>query len=91
MGSATVRISDKARETLRTLAERSREPMQYILDQAIEEYRRNSFLREANQAYATLRSDEAAWNEEQAERRAWDATLSDHAAPMVKPGGKPRR
>ena len=61
MASTTVRISDTARETLRKLAESSREPMQYILDQAIEEYRRACFLREANEAYGSLRRDEAAW------------------------------
>lgn len=51
--------------------------MKVVLDRAIEEYRRKRFLKAANNAYAALRSNEQAWQEEQAERNAWDATLSD--------------
>jgi predicted transcriptional regulator len=87
MPSATIRISNNSRETLRELARRSREPMQYILDQAIEEYRRTCFLREANRAYETMRGDRKAWEEERAERQAWDATMADD----TKPSGKSRR
>ncbi len=51
--------------------------MQAVLDEAIEHYQRNKFLDEVNVAFANLRSDAAAWGEEQAERALWDKTLGD--------------
>jgi hypothetical protein len=44
---------------------------------ALEEYRRRLFLEEANQAFAELRKDPTAWQEELEERRIWDRTLAD--------------
>lgn len=77
MASTTVRISEAASRTLRELASRASKPMQRILDEAIEAYRRQCFLRDANKAYAALRSDPTAWEAEQEERGEWDATLAD--------------
>jgi len=51
--------------------------MQTILDLAIEGYRRQRFLQEANAAYASLRSNPKAWKAELNERREWDATMAD--------------
>jgi len=51
--------------------------MQTILDLAIEEYRRQRFLLEANEAYAALRKSPKAWKSELAEREEWDATIAD--------------
>lgn len=51
--------------------------MQSVLDDVIEHYQRDKFLDEVNTAYANLRSDPKAWNEEQAERGLWDKTLDD--------------
>jgi hypothetical protein len=39
--------------------------------------RRQRFLERVNAAYATLRSDQKVWKAVEAERRTWDATLSD--------------
>jgi hypothetical protein len=75
--SLTVRISGAAHRTLKNLAAQSGEPLQMVLDRAIEAYRRQRFFEEANAAYAALRSDPDAWQEELAERAAWDATLRD--------------
>jgi len=77
MGSTTVRISRAAWKTLRQLANRAGEPMQEILDKAVEEYRRKQFLEEANEAFAALKNDAKAWQEEIEEREAWDGTLAD--------------
>jgi predicted transcriptional regulator len=77
MQSATVRISNKSHNILKELAARSGESMQVILDQAIEQYRRQVLLEQANQAYAALRNDSEAWLAELKEREAWDITLSD--------------
>jgi hypothetical protein len=51
--------------------------MQTILDLAIEGYRRQRFLREANAAYASLRSNPKAWKAELDERKEWDTTMAD--------------
>ncbi|HEX8696305.1 MAG TPA: hypothetical protein VF746_28055 [Longimicrobium sp.] len=39
--------------------------------------RRRRFFAEVNAAYDALRADPAAWEEELAERRVWEATLMD--------------
>jgi len=44
-------------------------------------YRQRAFLQEANQAFADLRGDEKAWNDELRERKFWEATLSDGLDP----------
>jgi len=77
MPSATVRISEPAREMLRDLAAHFNEPMQLILEKAIEAYRRQCFLESTNAAFVALRADEKAWQKELEEREAWDATLTD--------------
>ncbi len=78
MPSATVRISKGTRETLRDLAAKSGESMQTIIDRAIEDFRRQSFIEQANKAYLALRENPEAWESELKERREWDATLADN-------------
>ncbi len=73
----TTRISEPTRETLRRLAEASGEPMQVILDRAVETYRRQRFLEESNRAFAALKAKAKESKSEQTEREAWDATLAD--------------
>jgi hypothetical protein len=75
--SLTVRITRSAHAALRSLAEETDESMTEVLEKAIEAYRRASFLAGLNGDFAALRQNRAAWEEEQQERRAWDATLAD--------------
>lgn len=77
MESCTVEIGSTSYKTLQELAARSGESIQEILDKAIEQYRRQKFLEEANQAYVALRSNPEAWASEIEEREAWDVTLTD--------------
>lgn len=77
MPGSTVRIRKETQNILRELATQTGKPMQTILDLAIEEYRRQRFLREANEAYAALRKSPKAWKSELAEREEWDATMAD--------------
>lgn len=74
---ATVRIKEESHAILQHLAAASGQSMLSILEKAIEDYRRNVFLEQANQAFAALRNDADAWNEEQKERGTWNTTLSD--------------
>lgn len=77
MASSTVRISEEKREVLRELAAWTGEPMQTVLERAIERYRREVFLQRVNDGFARLRADPVAWQEELAEREEWDVTLGD--------------
>ena len=77
MTTTTIRVSTKTRDALNELARTAGVPMQQVLEQAIETYRRQRLLAEANAAYAALREDAAAWDDLARERAAWDATLSD--------------
>jgi hypothetical protein len=51
--------------------------MQTVLDEAIEQYRRDRFFQELNDGYARLQANPQAWQEELDERGLWDSTLSD--------------
>ena len=75
--SVMVRISKTTRETLRELAAQTGESMQTTPDKAIETYRRQCFLEEANVVFQALRRNPEAWKEEQEEREAWEGTLAD--------------
>ncbi len=77
MPGATVRISYAAWKALREIASRAGEPMQAVLDRAVEDYRRKCFLEEANTAFAALRNNSEAWKEEIKERAAWDLALGN--------------
>lgn len=77
MGTTTIRISEQTHRTLARLAREAGTPMNEVVEQAIELYRRQRIIREANEAYSALRADPEAWAEVQAERTAWEATLAD--------------
>ncbi len=62
---------------LRKLAREERAPMQSILERALENYRRERFLRGANADFAALKKNTKAWKQEIAERELWEKTLRD--------------
>jgi hypothetical protein len=72
-----VRISPRAHELLRQLADEEQQSMQSVLDRAIERYRRDRFLRAANADFAALKQDRKAWKQELGERELWEQTASD--------------
>jgi len=74
---SNVRINESTHLVLRALAAEVGESMQTVLDKAIEEYRRHCFWNQVETAASELIKDSAAWKEELAERRIWDATLAD--------------
>ncbi|MBI4505722.1 MAG: ribbon-helix-helix protein, CopG family [Chloroflexi bacterium] len=77
MPGTTVRVSERTHHLLRDLAARTGEPMQAIIERAIEDYRRRRFFEEVNAAYAAERRDPVAWAAEEEERALWEATLAD--------------
>jgi predicted transcriptional regulator len=77
VASTTVRVSEHTHELLHQLAAATGEPLQKVLERAVESYRREQFYAELDAAYARLQADPVAWEEELAERAEWDATLAD--------------
>ena len=75
--STTIRVSRETHETLRQIAEHSGESVVSVLDKAVEAYRRQAFLEQANEAFAALRSNQDAWSQELRERGEWNVTLDD--------------
>lgn len=65
--SATVRISEESHLLLREVAAQEGASMQSVLDEALEQRRRQKFLAECDAAYAALRQDPEVWAEYQAE------------------------
>ncbi|HZB57839.1 MAG TPA: toxin-antitoxin system protein [Actinomycetota bacterium] len=70
-------MSAHTHELLHKLAAATGEPLQKVLERAVENYRREQFYAELDAAYARLQADPVAWEEELAERAEWDATLAD--------------
>ena len=73
----TVRIDGQTHEALRTLAEHLHMPMQGVLAQAIELFRRQLMVEEANAAYAALRANADAQRELDTERAIFANALMD--------------
>lgn len=77
MANPSVKLSPHTYSTLKALSSATGEPMQLILDRAVEEERRRRFFQEANASYARLQEDATAWAEYQSELEGWDVTLLD--------------
>jgi predicted transcriptional regulator len=77
MASTTVRVSEHTHELLRKLAAASGEPLQRVLERAVENYRREQFYAEFNAAFERLRADPVAWKDYLAEQAEMDGTLAD--------------
>jgi hypothetical protein len=75
--AANVRIQPDSYAKLRQLASNSGTTMPEVLAEAIDELYRKRFLDDCNRAYARLKADPKAWQQELEERRAWDVTLGD--------------
>lgn len=86
MSKPTVRISPAAHARLKSLADKSGESMQAVVERAIAEEERRRFFAEVDEAYARLRDDPDAWQEYRAEMDAWDATLMDGLEPEAPNG-----
>ena len=77
MPELTIPISFASHKALLTLVEISGHTTQAVLDQAIENYRRQIFLDQANEAFIRLRQNEELWEDELTERMDWEMTIAD--------------
>jgi hypothetical protein len=81
VATTLVRVREDIRATLQQLAQEESVSMQEILARAVEEYRRARIFERANEAYAALRADPEAWEQELEEQRAWEVTLMEGINP----------
>lgn len=79
--SKPMRVSEKAHHILEELAAIKKKSLQQVLDEILEEKRREILFNTADAAYTALRNDHVAWQEELAERQLFDNTLMDGLAP----------
>jgi len=77
MPTTTVRVTRKTRDALRDLAKMRGVSMADIAAEAVERLMREDLMDRANEAYAALRADPKAWQEELDERALWEVTLAD--------------
>jgi len=77
MASDTVRIKPETHAKLKTMADETGQTLPEVLEAAVEVLRRQRLLDATNLAFAALKRDAKAWQAEQAERAAWEATLGD--------------
>ena len=77
MASTTVRVSAETHELLRKLAAATGEPLQRVLERAVENYRREQFFAEVDAAYEQLQADPVAWKDYLAEQAELEGTLAD--------------
>jgi hypothetical protein len=75
--TTTVEIGTEDYQRLLELSKTAGETVQAVLSKAIDEYHRQLFLTQLSQDFAELRKNPELWEEELAERRAWDVTLLD--------------
>ena len=77
MSTSMIRVSKSIHRTLKEIAQEEMSSLQHVLKKAIENYRRQMILEKTNEAYAKLREDPDAWDEELAERALWEKTTAD--------------
>ncbi len=74
---ALVRINPADKTLLQELANKEGESMPRILHKAIELYRRERFLKQVNEGYDRLNSDQGSLGTDSKERKAWVAATDD--------------
>jgi len=77
MPEIAITINKNTHEVLLRLSKQSGDNLQTLLDKAVEQYRRQLFLLQANQAFAALRKNDLLWQDELNERQEWDQTLAN--------------
>lgn len=75
--TTTIRVAIADRDIAQELARQTGRSQLEIVHEALELYRRERLLTDMNHSFAALRRDPVAWNEEMAEREAWDSTFGD--------------
>ena len=72
-----LRINDRTRAALRSLAAERGESMARVVEGLVEAARTEQFFAEADAAYRRLRGDPDGWAADLDDRGAWESTLGD--------------
>ncbi len=75
--STTIRVSIRTRDRIAILAGTSGQPMNAVVDEALDALERRRFFDELNTRYGELRQDERAWSDIERERAVEAASLHD--------------
>lgn len=75
--TTTIRVKRSTQETLQALARETGAPIQELVAQAVTLLWRQHIIGRSNAAYAELRRNPDAWQEELAERELQDVTVAD--------------
>ncbi len=74
---STVRVREHVHATLQALSIEMGAPIQDVVEEAVDAFRRQRMLEQHNQAYAALKADPRRWQEELDERRGWERASAD--------------
>jgi predicted DNA-binding protein len=72
-----LRINERTKAALRSLANERGEPMSQVVEELVEAARKEQFFATADAAYRRLRGDPDGWVAELSDRGAWESTLGD--------------
>jgi len=72
-----LRISERTKATLRSLAQERGQPMSRVVEELVEIARTERFFTAADAAYRRLRSEPDTWAAELSERATWETTVAD--------------
>jgi hypothetical protein len=75
--SKILRVSDEAYSKLTQITKNTGLSNQDVIDKALENLERETFLKRANEAYAAMKKDPKQWQEHLEEIAVWEATLAD--------------
>ncbi len=75
--TTTIRVTQKAYDMLKGVAEQEHASMQDTLDKLVEEYAHRKFFADLKQSVAKAKVQKDLWEEELQERQEWEATLLD--------------
>jgi hypothetical protein len=72
-----LRINDRTKAALRSLAAERGESMARVVEELVDAARTDQFFAEADAAYTRLRGRSDGWAAELNDRAAWESTLAD--------------
>ncbi len=75
--SKILRVSDEAYSKLAQITKSTGLSNQDVINKALENLERETFLKQANEAYAAMKKDPKQWQEHLEEIAVWEATLAD--------------
>lgn len=75
--SKILRVSDEAFSKIDQIAINTGFSKQDIIDKALYNLEKETFLKQANEAYAAMKKDPKQWREHQEEIALWESTLAD--------------